>query len=348
MTDMKMAATSAVAQSKDWVQILAKYREPRHGRSIFELVVTLLPFLTLWGLAWWALSYSYTLALLLSALNGAFVIRIFVIQHDCGHYSFFKSRVANDWVGRCLGVLTVTPHLIWRKSHAQHHSASGNLDQRGMGEIHTMTVAEYRAASWIKKVQYRLYRNPIILFGLAPAYIFLLQNRLPIGFMRSGVAYWSSAFGTNAMILAILAAVFQFGGLTPLLLIFLPSIIVAASIGVWLFYIQHQFEDGHWDKAEDWDVHDAALHGSSHYVLPGVLQWFSANIGIHHVHHLYSRIPFYRLTEVLRDQPVLEGAQRMTIRESIANVRLRLWDENQRRLMTYAEARASYGPTANS
>ena len=328
-----------IRASRDWVKVLSGYREPATTRSAFELAVTLVPFVLLWALAWAAMSVSYWLTFGLSLLNAGFLLRLFAIQHDCGHGAFFKSRTFSDWVGRVLGVLTVTPYDVWRHTHSVHHSSSGNLCRRGMGDIHTMTVHEYQELSWIQRLHYRLYRNPLVLFGLGPGYIFLLQNRIPLGLMDRA-KYWTSAMATNAAILVALGLVIYFGGLAPVLLIFLPSTLLAATAGVWLFYVQHQFEETHWDKSTEWDLHDAALHGSSHYVLPPVLQWVSANIGIHHVHHLYSRIPFYRLPDVLRDYPDLDVGNRMTIRESLANARLHLWDEDSRQLLSFRQVRA--------
>jgi acyl-lipid omega-6 desaturase (Delta-12 desaturase) len=222
-----------------------------------------------------------------------------------------------------------------------HHASAGNLSHRGMGDVHTMTVAEYQASSWSAKLIYRLYRNPIVLFGLGPAYVFMVQNRIPYGLMDNWT-YWISAMGSNIAIAAILGLIVWFGGLMPLAVIFVPTVLVAASAGVWLFYVQHQFEETHWDHDTDWQLHDAALHGSSHYVLPKVLQWFSGNIGVHHVHHLYSRIPFYRLTEVLRDHAELVEAQRLTIRESLECVKLHLWDEKNRKLVSFRTAKLAY------
>lgn len=343
-----LAETEAEAPCRDarqWVLALARYRDPSGLRSLVEILVTLVPLLSLWALAYLALSVSGWLALGLSVLNGFFLVRLFAIQHDCGHAAFFRQRALSDWVGRCIGVLTLTPYDVWRRSHSIHHSGSGNLDRRGMGDIHTLTVGEYAALSRLRRLQYRLYRNPVVLFVIGPFYIFFLNNRLPFGLMRAGLRYWVSAIGTNIVIAGALAVVWYFAGLAPILLIWLPTSMIAAMLGVWLFYVQHQFETTHWDREENWQLHDAALHGSSHYVMPAVLQWLTANIGVHHVHHLYSRIPFYRLPEVLRDHPVLAQAQRITIPESIANARLHLWDEKDRRLLSYAEARRLYGRT---
>lgn len=327
-----------VTKARDWIKVLSSYREPNAGRSWVELGITLGPFLFLWALAWWSLSISAWLTLAISLCNAAFLLRLFAIQHDCGHSAFFNNRVMSDWLGRAIGVLTLTPYDVWRRSHSMHHSGSGNLGRRGMGDVHTLTVAEYRALTPLKRLSYRMYRHPIVLFGLGPGYLFFLQNRLPLGLMEKA-KYWVSAMGTNAAIFAALLLILYFGGIMPILLIFVPSTLLAATAGVWLFYVQHQFETTHWESEEDWDLHEAAFHGSSHYVLPSVLQWLSANIGIHHVHHLYSRIPFYRLPEVLRDHAALATSNRMTIRESFANARLHLWDEKSKRLLSFAQAR---------
>ncbi|MGR3614779.1 MAG: fatty acid desaturase [Paracoccaceae bacterium] len=325
--------------ARDWVKVLAEYREPDVWRSSFELAVTVGPFIVLWALAWWSLSISYWLTLGISFLNAGFLLRLFAIQHDCGHGAFFANRTVSDWTGRVIGVMTLTPYDVWRRSHSMHHSASGNLERRGMGDVHTLTVAEYNNLSHFQRLLYRLYRNPVVLFGFGPGYLFLIQNRVPLGFTDK-VRYWVSAMATNAGILTFIGVIVYLGGLMPLLLIYLPTTLLAATAGVWLFYVQHQFETTHWDHEENWQLHDAALHGSSHYVMPAPLQWMSANIGIHHVHHLYSRIPFYRLPKVLVDHKELAVGNRMTIRESLANAKLHLWDEKSRRLLSFAQARA--------
>ncbi len=331
------------ATSREWVGVLSKYRDPNVPRSLFELSISLALFLALWAGAWWALSISYWLALAIAIANGLFLVRLFVIQHDCGHRSFFKSKRLGDWIGRGLGTLTLTPYDVWRHTHSVHHSSSGNLDKRGMGDITTLTYDEYKARSRWGRLGYRLYRNPLVLFGFGPFYLFYVQNRIPLGLMKSGWRFWTSAMTTNLAIAITIALLIYFGGLMTVVLIFVPTTLVGASLGLWMFYIQHQFEDAHWERNKDWQMHDAALQGSSHYALPRVLQWVTANIGIHHVHHLYSRIPCYRLTEVLRDHPVLAQSQRLTLWQSFACVKLQLWDEKRRKLMSYAEARAVYG-----
>jgi omega-6 fatty acid desaturase (delta-12 desaturase) len=329
--------TPANMKPRDWVQILAKYREPNSVRSTFELAVSLIPFIVLWILACWVAQFSYLAAFAISAANGLFLLRLFCIQHDCGHGSFYGNRNVSDWVGRALGVVTLTPYDVWRRTHSIHHSHAGDLDQRGIGDVMTLTVEEYHQRTAFGRLMYRAYRHPLVMFGLGPTYIFMLQNRLPVGL--SGGKYWLSAMGTNAAIASALGIIVYFGGLQALFLVFLPTTLIAASIGVWLFYVQHQFETTQWDPKEDWQVHDAALHGSSHYDLPPILRWFTANIGIHHVHHLYSRIPFYRLTEVLRDHNELVEVSRMNIAQSIKCASLDLWDEKSRRLVSFATAR---------
>jgi omega-6 fatty acid desaturase (delta-12 desaturase) len=333
-------AQPVTRDARDWVKILAAYREPNEWRSAFELAISFGPFVALWALAWWSMSISYWLTFGLSVLASGFLLRMFTIQHDCGHGSLFKNRVVSDWVGRVLGVFTLTPYDVWRRTHSMHHASSGDLGRRGMGDVHTLTLAEYNARSPFQQLLYRMYRHPITLFALGPGYLFLLQNRMPLGLM-SDAKYWVSAGGTNAALASALGLVWYFGGWAAIVLIFLPSSLIAATAGVWLFYIQHQFEETRWEQSEDWQLHDSALHGSSHYALPKPLQWMTANIGIHHVHHLYSRIPFYRLPQVLRDHEELATGNRMTVRESFACARLHLWDEKSKRLMSFAQAHSA-------
>jgi omega-6 fatty acid desaturase (delta-12 desaturase) len=262
-----------------------------------------------------------------------------MIQHDCGHGAFFRHRLANDWVGRVIGVVTLTPYDLWRRTHAIHHATSGHLDRRGIGDVSTLTVSEYLALSRWRRFGYRLYRHPIIMFGLGPAYLFFLQQRLPVGLMRGGWVPWLSTMGTNATIAAFIAGMMWLVGVGPFLLVHLPIMLLAASIGVWLFYVQHQFEDTFWARDRGWNRHEAALRGSSHYELPGILRWFTANIGVHHVHHLSSQVPYYRLPQVLRDWPELGQAGRLTLLDSLRCIRLVLWDETRQRLVSFREMR---------
>ena len=317
---------------------LLQYRQSNTFRAIAEIAVTLIPLVALWIIVWSLIDINYLLALLFAVPAAGFLVRLFAIQHDCGHGSYFPSRILNDWVGRLSGVLTLTPYGVWRRVHALHHAGSGNLDKRGLGDVHTLTVNEYKSKSEWGRLMYRLYRNPLFLFGIVPAYLFLVQYRLPVGLMRAGWQPWVSSMGTNLAILLFFGGIVWAVGLKDFLLVHGPIVLIAASIGVWLFFVQHQFEDTSWDNNDDWDVHDAALHGSSNYKLPPILHWFTANIGLHHIHHLCSRIPFYTLQRVLRDNPDLGNVSTVTLAESFASVRLTLWDNRQRRLVSFREA----------
>ena len=330
--------TQEMPEIRASAQLLARYREPDSARGVLELVITAVPLCVIWALIWAALDQGYWFAVLLEVPAAGLLVRLFMIQHDCGHGSFFRGRAANDWVGRAIGVVTLTPYDYWRHNHAGHHANSGNLDRRGLGDIDTLTVREFRDQPRWRRVLYRLYRHPIVMFGVGPAYLFILKHRLPIGLMRGGWTPWLSTMGTNAAIALLVAAMIQLFGYGPFLLVHLPIVVLAASIGVWLFYVQHQFEHAYWSRDESWDFHDAALHGSSHYQLPAVLRWFTANIGVHHVHHLCSRIPCYRLPEVLRDHPQLAGVGRITLLQSLRTVRLNLWDEERLQLVSFGEA----------
>lgn len=323
--------------ARDWLKLLDPYRKASFGRSILELALTALPLVFLWVLAWMALSVSIWLTLLLTIPAAGFLVRLFLIQHDCGHGSFFRKRTTNDWCGRVLGVLTLTPYDVWQRSHSIHHASTGNLDLRGIGDIKTLTVAEYGALPMWRRILYRIYRHPIVLFVIGPAYQFLIEHRLPRGYWRSGIKYWISSMATNAGIAAFVVLMIWLVGAKPFFLVHLPIVLLASSIGVWLFYIQHQFEDAHWETSDDWNLHEAALHGSSHYDLPSPLRWLTANIGIHHIHHLCARIPYYRLTEVLKDYPELADVKRITLLESFRYARLQLWCTDQKRLISFRE-----------
>jgi acyl-lipid omega-6 desaturase (Delta-12 desaturase) len=325
-------------EGRRWAQILGGYRRPNCLRSVAELAITALPLAALWAAAWFAFTLGDAWISLLIAIPAAgFLVRLFMIQHDCGHGSFFSRRHANDWVGRVIGVLTLTPYDFWRRTHAVHHATAGNLDHRGIGDVDTLTVREYRALSHWGRLKYRLYRHPLLMFGVGPAYLFLLQYRLPVGFMRNGWQPWVSTMATNLAIASVVAILVWFVGIKAFLLVHLPITLLAAAAGVWLFYMQHQFERTIWERDGAWSLHDAALHGSSHYDLPAPLRWFTANIGVHHVHHLCSRIPYYRLPEVLREHPELRAVGRLTLLESLRCVRLALWDEERNRLVSFRE-----------
>jgi omega-6 fatty acid desaturase (delta-12 desaturase) len=335
-------STNGTGDARDWTPILNRYREPDHVRAVFEVFITAVPFVLLWTLMWASLGLSYWLTLIIAVPAAGFLVRLFMIQHDCGHGAFFRRRWANDWVGRTIGVVTLTPYDHWQRSHAIHHASSGNLERRGIGDIDTLTVREYLGLSWWRRLRYRLYRHPTVMFGIGPAFLFLVQHRLPVGEMGSGWRPWLTTMATNAAIALLVATTMWFVGVGPFLLVHLPITLFAASIGVWLFYVQHQFEDTFWAQGSSWNLHEAALHGSSHYDLPIVMRWFTANIGIHHVHHLCSRIPYYRLPRVLCDHPELvSDAGRLTLLQSLGCVRLALWDETQERLISFRELRVS-------
>ncbi|MEI4235212.1 fatty acid desaturase [Roseovarius sp. D22-M7] len=336
------AQSETALTASDWTRTLTKYRQPIPARSVFELAVTLVPFVAIWAVAWWMVSISAVLALALAVVNAGFLVRLFMIQHDCGHGSLFRDRRLCDWIGRGIGVLTLTPYDVWRKTHAIHHATTGNLDRRGVGDLPTLTVREYQEKGWLGRALYRLVRNPVFLFGVVPFYTFFLQQRLPVHLMRSGWRYWLSAMATNAAIGSILAVIVWLGGWNVLLFVFLPTMLLAAMAGMWFFYVQHQFEETSWEHEEDWNIQEAALHGSSHYALPGILRWITGNIGVHHVHHLASRIPFYRLPEAIRDHDLLARSKRITLLESFRCARLHLWDEQRGRLLSFAEARAVF------
>ena len=340
MSDGQSADASRL-EARRLLQILDRYREPSRFRSVIELAITALPLVALWAAAWLMYSLGYWwVSLLIAIPAGGFLVRLFMIQHDCCHGAFFRHKGANDWVGRAIGVVTMTPYDYWRRTHAIHHSTSGNLDRRGIGDVDTLTVREYRARPYWARLKYRLYRNPLVMFALGPAYLFLLRQRLPVGFMRGGWQPWVSTQATNAAIAAIATALIWAIGAKAFFLVHLPIMLIAASVGVWLFYVQHQFEDTFWRENRDWSFHEAALHGSSHYDLPLILRWFTANIGIHHVHHLCSRIPYYHLPLVLRDIPDLRRIGRLTLFESLRCVRLVLWDERRGRLVPFHDAGA--------
>ena len=338
MNDRPKSA-GAVADLRALTHSLASYREPNHGRSVIEILITAVPFILLWLLMWWSLRIGHGVYLLLAVPTAGLLVRLFMIQHDCGHGSFFRHRLVNDWVGRVIGVFTLTPYDFWRRAHGVHHATSGNLDRRGIGDIDTLTVREYLALSRWRRLVYRLYRNPTIMFGVGPVYLFLLRHRLPFGLMQEGWAPWASTMATNGAIALVVAGMMWWIGIGPFLLVHVPIAMAGGAIGVWLFYVQHQFEHTIWSDDRNWRFSTAALYGSSHYHLPAVLRWFTANIGVHHVHHLCSRIPFYRLPLALRDHPDLGNVGRLTLGQSLACVRLVLWDEATRRLITFRELR---------
>lgn len=321
------------------IKELHKYTKPNKFHSLFEIMVTIVPFVCFWIMAYVFYSINNFVSVIFCFLAGAFLTRLFLIQHDCGHGSFFNSRLANDIVGRVLGVFTLTPYHAWRYSHSIHHATSGNLDKRGVGDVKTLTVNEYFDLSTLYRAFYRIYRNPFVMFCIGPAYIFLIRNRLPTGISVGDRRFWLSTIGTNISITILVLLMIYFIGFREFFIIHIPVILFAALIGVWLFYIQHQFENNYWVRSDLWNFYDGALLGSSYYDLPDPLRWMTANIGIHHIHHLNSKIPFYYLDDVLKDHPQLKAVQRVTLRSSLRSIKFSLWDENKKKMVSFSEAR---------
>jgi acyl-lipid omega-6 desaturase (Delta-12 desaturase) len=325
------------ADTSAWKEIVAKYQKPSTGRGVWQIINTVVPYAALWYLMYLCLPVSYWLVVPLAILAGGFMIRLFIIHHDCGHGSFFKSRRANDILGYITGVLTFTPYHHWRWEHAVHHSTSGDLDRRGMGDIWTLTVQEYLESSRWKRFAYRLARNPVVLFLIAPLFLFVIRQRFP----KAGASKRErhSVYWTNLAILGVAAGMSWIFGIKAYLVIQLTAMAVAGSAGVWLFYVQHQFEGVYWERSEDWDYTTAALKGSSFYKLPKVLQWFSGNIGFHHIHHLSPRIPNYHLEKCHKAEPLFQTVKAITLFASFKSFTFRLWDEQRRRLVGYGHLR---------
>jgi omega-6 fatty acid desaturase (delta-12 desaturase) len=327
--------TPSVART--WQRAVAEHRKPVLRSSVWQLVNSLAPYMALWGLMIWTLHISYWLTLALAVVAAGFLVRIFIIFHDCGHGSFFRSRRANRLVEFVTGVLTFTPYRQWRHKHALHHATSGDLDRRGTGEIWMLTVREYLAASRWKRLSYRLARNPFVLFVLAPLFVFVVQQRFPsrvVGKRERMGVYW-----TNGALLAIVTLMSLTIGIKAYLLIQLPVIMLAATAGVWLFYVQHQFEGVQWKGRDEWDYAEAALRGSSDYELPRILQWFSGNIGFHHIHHLSPAIPNYNLERCHRENPMFQEVKSVTLWSSMKSFSLRLWDEQRQKLIGFSRLR---------
>ncbi len=321
-----------------WKRIVARYQKPAIGPSLWQMANTLIPYAALWYLMYLSMSVSYWLTLPLAILAAGFMVRTFIISHDCGHGSFFKSQKANSIFGFITGVLTFTPYHHWRWEHAVHHASSGDLDRRGTGDVWTLTVREYLESSRWRRFAYRLARNPIVLFVLAPLFLFLIQQRFPSS-KAARRERWS-VYWTNLALLGMAAGLSAVFGLKAYLLIQLTIVMVAGSAGVWLFYVQHQFEGVYWERTEKWDYMTAALQGSSFYKLPRVLQWFSGNIGFHHIHHLSPRIPNYHLEKCHQADPLFQTVKPVTLFSSLKSFTFRLWDERRRKLVGYGHLRA--------
>ncbi len=316
----------------------ARFRGADPRRALVQVLSTALPFFALLTAMVLASRDYYWAVILMAIPAGGLLVRFFIVQHDCGHGSFLASRRANEFVGRAMSVLTLTPYGLWRREHAMHHAGSGNLERRGIGDIETATVAEYRAMPTLERLRYRIYRHPAFLFGVGVPVYFLFIQRLPWMHSLPVREAWRSVMGLNLALVAIYGPIGWLVGFDTLALVALPIVFVAAAAGGWLFFIQHQFENTRWDHAEEWDFRTAAIYGSSYYVLPKVLQWFTGNIGLHHIHHLNSMIPNYRLQDCMDAMPALARINRLTILESLGCTRLVLWDEDRRCLIGFAEA----------
>lgn len=322
-----------------WHRVLAPYKKPDTRRALLQVLDTAIPFVALWGLMLASLEVSYALTLLLAVPTAGLLVRLFIIQHDCGHGSFFRSQRANHVLGFILGVVTLTPYRYWRRTHAIHHATSGNLDRRELGDVRTLTVDEYRAGGRWYRLGYRLYRHPLVLLVLGPAWQFLIKHRLPFDAPRAWRAEWASVLWTNLALAAVVVTLSMTVGVVPFLLVWAPIFVLSGTAGVWLFYVQHQFEDTYWERQEEWDFHLAGIEGSSFYDLPAVAHWFTGNIGYHHVHHLSSKIPNYRLRQCMAEVPDLQHVTRLTFLESLACLRLTLWDEERGQLVGFRNLR---------
>jgi acyl-lipid omega-6 desaturase (Delta-12 desaturase) len=327
----------AQPQGAFWRETLAPYAKPHLGRSLLDLATAVLPYLLLSVAMYLALSVSYLLVLVIAIPAAGFLVRTFILFHDCSHGSFLASRRANLWLGTVLGLFVYSPFLRWRHDHAIHHATSGDLDRRGGGDVRTLTVSEYQALAPRARLGYRLFRNPLVMFGIGPIVALLVGPRIVAKSARPRMR--QSVLGTNVALALLIAALCWLVGWRDYLLIQAPTLLLAGSAGIWLFYVQHQFEDAYWESADTWSYADAALRGSSYLKLPRVLQFFSGNIGLHHVHHLSARIPNYNLQRAHDENAIFHEVPTLSLGDGLRAVRLKLWDEKGRRMVTFAEAR---------
>ncbi len=341
-----MDANPAAALTRYWNRLLAPYAKADNRRAWFNLVTTGALFALNWGAMLWSLRGPYWVTLLLALPAAGLLTRLFIFQHDCGHGAFFGSRIANNVVGAVIGLFTLTPYGYWRRTHAVHHGTAGDLDRRTFGDVALLTVREYGGLSRWGRLKYRLYRHPLILLVIGPVFQFVIKHRLPLDIPRTWKKEWASVMWTNLAIAGVVGLAWWTIGLGTFLKVQLPITLFSGTIGMWLFYVQHQFEDTYWREHPDWSFHQAGLQGSSFYDLPAILHWFTGNIGFHHIHHLASRIPQYRLKECFRQVPELHAVTRLTLSSSLRCARLHLWDEARQRLVGFRDARAILQATA--
>ncbi len=346
MDRRNQSGTTPLHDSHDLNQKMFPFQQPGRWRSIHQLANSLIPYVGLWIAMYYVLQYSVWLALPISILAAGFLVRIFIIFHDCGHSSFFKSRIANEVCGVITGILTFTPYHYWRASHARHHATSGNLDKRGHGDVWMMTVTEYASSSRWVRFQYRLYRHPAVMFLLGPLFLLLISYRIPS--RNSSRAERLSVHSTNAGILLVAFLLSLAIGFKTYLLIQLPIIFIAFVAGVWLFYVQHQFESVSWTRQRDWDFISASLYGGSFYKLPKILNWFTGSIGYHHVHHVNPRIPNYNLARCHRQIADFRNVISVGMISGLKAFGYRLWDERQKKLIGFGALRSHrFDPEAN-
>lgn len=329
---------TAKAPPVKWQKLVAPYRGGTTQRSLVQFFTTLFGFGSCCALSLWTLSLGMWWPALLVALPGAgFLVRIFIIQHDCGHGSYFPSQRANDLLGTLCGILMMTPYYEWRRSHAIHHAGSGNLAARGVGDVYTMTLQEYRGLGFARRLQYRAFRNPLVLFVIGPIFVFYIIHRIP-GALTHTKGPLKERLNVHLTTLGGLvvfsAEIWAFGWQGFLLAFALPAY-VAAAAGIWLFYVQHQYEDVYWRHADQWDYETAGLEGSSYYRLPRILQYFSGNIGFHHIHHLAPKVPNYELERCYRENPYFQNALTLTLWESLKTMQLKLYDEETRKMVGF-------------
>src|SRR3954466_5892851 len=336
-----MERTMADATAVPSAQALAPYAVPDLRRALLDLGAAVLPYVALSALMYAALDVSYWLTLAIAIPAAGFLLRTFILFHACTHGLFVPPRRANAWLGVALGLVVFSPFHAWRYNHAVHHGTAGDLDRRGTGDLHTLTVDEYNAASRGGRLAYRLFRNPLVMFGIGPIYSLLIQPRLVSRSARPRIR--RSVMGTNVALALMVGGLCWVMGWREYLLVQAPTVVLAGAAGVFLFYVQHQFEDTYWQRPDEWTFADAALRGSSHLVLPQPLQFFTGNIGLHHVHHLNARIPNYNLQRAHDENPVFHSVPELSLGDALRAPRLKLWDEDRGRLVTVAEARRT-GP----